>query len=277
VLTLAATTRQAAGTAFLKFTRDGLDTRLVRSFATSPLKVLATKAGRTACWVYTATLGGGIVGGDVIRVTTQIGEGARALLTTQASTKVYRSLKPAAQHLAADVDSGGLLAVVPDPVVCFAGADFAQSQRYELHGDASLLVVDSITSGRHEAGERWAFARYENKMAINHDGHPIFRDACVLEDGLAAVRDRMRGFELLTTAVLVGPLLRDTAQKILDTVSHAAIVPRSDLIVSAAPIAGGGVLLRMASVSVEQGTSALRRHLSSLSQLLGDDPWSRKW
>lgn len=239
--------------------------------------MLATKAGRSACWVYTATLGGGVVGGDVIRMTTEVGNGARALLTTQASTKVYRSLKPASQHIVANVEPGGLLAVVPDPIVCFADADFSQRQDYDLHGDASLLVVDSITSGRHQSGERWAFSRYESRIAVNHDGRPLFRDACVLEDGLDAVRARMQRFDMLTTAVLVGPLLGGAARTILDIVGTSPVVPMADSIVSAAPIGGGGALLRMASVSVEQGTRALRQHLGVLSQLLGDDPWSRKW
>jgi urease accessory protein len=206
----------------------------------------------------------------------EIGTGARALITTQASTKVYRSLAPAAQHVVASVEAEGLLAVLPDPVVCFADADFSQSQIYDLHRDASLVMVDSIASGRHQAGERWAFSRYESRIAVNLDGRPILRDACVLEDGLDAVSDRMGRFDLLTTAVLVGPLFHDAAREILDAASRMPVTPQ-DLIFSAAPIAGAGVLLRMASVGVEEGTRALRKHLPSFSQLLGDDPWSRKW
>ena len=208
---------------------------------------------------------------------TELGRDARALLTTQASTKVYRSLKPAAQHIVADVEPGALLAVVPDPIVCFAEADFLQSQIYDLRGDASLLVVDSITSGRHQSGERWAFSRYESRIAVNHDGRPILRDACVLEDGLDTVYTRMGRFDMLATVVIAGPLFRDATAHILDAVGGTPVLPRQDQIVSASPISGAGVLLRMASVSVERGTHTLRRHLGFLSQLLGDDPWSRKW
>ena len=85
------------GLHYLKFARNGSETVLTRSFATSPLKVFATKRGRSACWVYAATLGGGLVGGDEIRLTVEVDAGARALLTTQASTKVYRSLRPASR------------------------------------------------------------------------------------------------------------------------------------------------------------------------------------
>jgi urease accessory protein len=62
-------TPHAAGTAYLTFARSGSDTVLVRSFAASPVTVVATKGGCPARWVYTATLGGGLVGGDEIQLT----------------------------------------------------------------------------------------------------------------------------------------------------------------------------------------------------------------
>ena len=45
----------------------GSETVLTRSFATSPAKLIATNGRGTTCWVYAATLGGGLVGGDEIR------------------------------------------------------------------------------------------------------------------------------------------------------------------------------------------------------------------
>lgn len=271
-----------AGTAYLKFTRNGADTVLTRSFATSPVKVFATRGGRSACWVYAATLGGGLVGGDELQMTVEVEAGARALLTTQASTKVYRSLRPASQTLSATVDAGGLLAVVPDPVVCFASAHFAQTQNYALSGDASLLVVDWMTSGRHQAGERWAFSRYESRLAISRDGRPIFYDAFVLEPDLDSIVERMGRFEVVLTAVLMGPLIRHAADLILEEVSRAPVVKNSDFIASASKFGGSGpgdsgALLRIAGVSAEQVGRALRGYLTFLSPLLGDDPWSRKW
>lgn len=275
-------TPPAAGTAHLTFTRSGADTVLTRSFATSPVKVFATRGGRSACWVYAATLGGGLVGGDELQMTVEVEAGARALLTTQASTKVYRSLRPASQRLSATVDAGGLLAVVPDPIVCFASAHFAQTQSYALSGDASLVVVDWMTSGRHQAGERWAFSRYENRLAISRDGRPVFYDAFVLEPDLDSIVERMGRFEVVLTAVLMGPLVQDAADLILEEASRSPVVKNSDVIASASKFGGSGpgdsgTLLRIAGVSVEQVGRALREYLTFLCPLLGDDPWSRKW
>jgi len=275
VTTLA--TPHAAGTAHLKFARCGSETILARSFAASPVKVFATKRGRSACWIYAATLGGGLVGGDEIRLTAEVEAGARALLTTQASTKVYRSLRPASQSISVTVDAGAMLAVLPDPIVCFTAADFTQTQRYDLRGDATLVFVDWMTSGRHEAGERWAFSRYESRLVILRDNRQILYDAFVFEHDLDSIVERMDRFEVLLTAVLTGPLVADGAAMILQHATRSPIAKHADLILSASPLRDGGTLLRMAGISVEQVGRALRDYLTFLFPLLGDDPWSTKW
>lgn len=270
-------TTPQAGLAHLTFTRSGSATVLTRAFATSPAKLLATNGRGAACWVYAATLGGGLVGGDEIRLRAEVTAGARALLTTQASTKVYRSLRRSGQSLNATVDAGALLAVVPDPVVCFADADFSQTQRYDLHADASLVMVDWITSGRHASGERWAFSRYESRFDIRRGPQRIFLDALVLEPRIDSVVERMGRFDALLTAVVTGPLVGAAATDIVTRLSQAPIDRQADLVVSASRLRDGGALLRMAGTSVERMGHALRAHLAFLSPLTGGDFWSRKW
>jgi urease accessory protein len=243
----------------------------------SPAKLIETRKRGSACWVYTATLGGGFVGGDHISVRADVTTGARALLTTQASTKVYRSLRPSRQSLTARVDAGALLAVVPDPIVCFADAHFTQTQRYDLHPDASLVVVDWMTSGRHAAGERWVFSRYESRFDIRRGAERIFFDALVLEPSLDSIGTRMGRFDVLLTAIMTGPLVAGASADIVNRVSHSPIAARADLVVSAARLRKGGALLRMAGNNVEQMGRILRADLAFLSPLIGDELWSRKW
>ena len=275
-----------AGAAHLRFTRSGSATVLTRAFAASPARLFATNGHGPACWVYAATLGGGLVGGDEIRLRAEVTAGARALLTTQASTKVYRSLRPCRQSLNAIVDADALLAVVPDPVVCFAEADFTQTQRYDLHADASLVMVDWITSGRHASGERWAFSRYESRFDIRRGSQQIFFDALVLEPNIDSVGERIGRFNVLLTSVITGPLVAGAATDIVTRLSKTSIDSSTrqgslragrDLVVSASRLRDGGTLLRMAGTSVEQVGHALRPHLGFLSPLTGDDLWSRKW
>jgi urease accessory protein len=267
----------AAGNASLRFVRRGQATVLTRAFAASPLKVFATSHGRIASWVYAATLGGGMLGGDEIQITVELEAESRALLSTQASTKIFRSNRRACQTLNATVGPGALLAVMPDPVVCFASADYAQVQRYTLSQDANLVLIDWTSSGRHASGERWAFSRYESRISIVRSGHATFHDAIVLEDDTDRVIDRMGRFNVLLTAVVTGPMVGEAARHLLSTVAREPVVRDADTIVSASKLRDGGTLLRVAGVSVEQVGRTIRQAFQFLCLLLGDDPWSRKW
>ena len=267
----------AAGSAYLTFTRTGPDTVLTRAFATSPAKLIASKGRGSTCWVYAATFGGGLVGGDDIQLRADVTAGARALLTTQASTKVYRSERRARQSLTATVGANALLAVVPDPIVCFANADFAQKQRYDLHPDASLVMVDWMTSGRHASGERWAFSRYESRFDIRRGSQRVFFDGLVLEPSTDAIAARMGRFDVYVTAIVSGPLVAAAAADLVSEISHSPVARSADIVVAAATLPDGGTLLRMAGTSVEAMGGTLRRRLRFLSPLVGDDLWSRKW
>ena len=267
----------AAGTARLRFSRVGSQTILEQSYATSPVKLLETRGIGGACWVYSATLGGGFVGGDAIRMTVDVAADARGLLATQASTKVYRSLRPASQQISASIGDGALLAVVPDPIVCFAGAHFSQAQRYELSPTASLVLVDWMTSGRHGVGERWAFHHYANRIDIRRAGQRILYDSVLLSRDDGPIAARLDRFDVCLTAVFTGPLVSAAAAALVHATSAIAVERHSNFVVAAWPLADGGALVRMFGASVEQIGAALRERLTFLCDLLGDDPWKRKW
>lgn len=270
-------THHSPGSAHLTFTRHDTETVLTRAFAQSPAKLITTRGRGATCWVYSATYGGGLLGGDDIHMRVDVTTEARALLTTQASTKVYRSPRRSRQRVNATVEAGALLAVVPDPVVCFADADFMQTQRYELHETANLVLVDWMTSGRHGSGERWMFSRYESRFDIRRSSQQIFFDGLVLERNIDAVGDRMGRFDVLLTAIVTGPLVAAAAHTLVERISREPIARGLDFVASAAQLRDGGALLRMAGTSVEEVGRTLRSSLSFLSPLLGDDLWNRKW
>jgi urease accessory protein len=265
-----------AGTANLKLSCAGSNTVLERVFATSPVKLFSTSARGTSCWIYAATLGGGFVGGDEVRMSLEVGAGATALLTTQASTKVYRSLKPARQTISGRVEDAALLAVVPDPVVCFADADFSQDQTYWLAPLGNIVVVDWMTSGRQASGERWMFERYASRIRIERDGTLIVFDSITLEHERESVVARMGRFNVCATVIINGPRLEEAAAGIVAETAGMPVRASADLVESASRIRGG-VLVRAMGASVEQVGRLIRERLEFLVPFLGDDPWRRKW
>jgi urease accessory protein len=272
---LSETRPPVAGTARLRFARCGEQTILERAFASSPVKLFTTRSAGAACWVYSATLGGGLVGGDEIRITLEAGAGAKALVATQASTKVYRSLCPASQQITASVDDEAVLVVLPDPIVCFAGAHFSQEQQYDLSARANLVVVDWMTSGRHAVGERWAFRHYASRLDVRRSGKRILYDAVLLREADGSIAERLERFEVCLTAVITGPQLSEAA--IVQAATNPPVDKHSNLVISAWPMADGGALVRIVGTGVEEVGAALRERLRFLLEWLGDDPWSRKW
>lgn len=269
--------------------------------AASPLRLLMPRSHGGAAWIVTGSYGGGLVGGDALALRLRVGAGARAFLSTQASTKVYRSPAGTRVDLEAEVGAGALLIAWPDPVVCFASSHHRQRQRFALTSNSSLLAVDWMTSGRRGSGERWQFDYYSSSTLVRVDGRVVLRDALLLtpEDGI--LTERMGRFDVLAAAVVIGPRFQ---REVDGSGAAVAIAPadgrprqqsrlahdvkkdlkkdlkedvKQDSLVSAAPLAGGGRLLRVAGRSVEQVTALLRQHLPCVSSVLGDDPWARKW
>jgi urease accessory protein UreH len=76
-----------------------------------------------------------------------VGAGARCFVSTQASTKVYRSERAAGQSLRAHAAEDSLLVLLPDPVTPFAESSYSQEQHIDLAAGASLVAVDWMTAG----------------------------------------------------------------------------------------------------------------------------------
>ncbi|VFQ59891.1 unnamed protein product [Cuscuta campestris] len=174
--------------------RVGGKSVVTRCFAKYPLKfIIPKKVGSSqtdAVWIYTITYGGGIVSGDCISCLFTVGDGCMAVLTTQASTKVYKSVesKCSEQLLEARVGSSSLLAVIPDPVTCFCTAKYSQRQVFRISPDSNLVLVDWITSGRHERGEKWDFDLYKSTNNIYLDGDvPLFLDTVISSSPISLI------------------------------------------------------------------------------------------
>ena len=267
----------AAGTGFLQIVKRGRQSVVCRAFATSPLKLLTPGNHGAAAWVYSASYGGGLVGGDAVRLAVDVGPGAMALISTQSSTKAYRSDRGASMHLDALVGDGGLLVVAPDPIVCFARSSFRQAQQVDLSGTGALVLVDWLSSGRRAAGERWAFDRYSSRTTVRVDGRLIFYDGLSLDSADGDISTRIGRFDVLATVLIVGASLAAAADVAMTELNAIPVVRCADLLTSASRVSGLGVVVRIAGTSVEQVGGLVREHLRFVPARLGDDPWSRKW
>ena len=274
---------ESAGAGFVELREVGGATAVVRRLARSPLKLLTPRGPGAAAHVVTSTYGGGLLPGDDVRLDVVAGPVTRAVLGTQASTKVYRSEggARARQSLHARVGAGALLAVTPDPVTCFAGARYEQRQRFDLDRDAALLLVDWLTAGRAACGERWAMRRYHADTRVFVDGRCVAHDALALDpdDGPIDAPHRAGRFDCFATVIVAGAGLDGAAKDAVRRVNALPLRRRAELLASGGPLPSGfpGAVLRAAGGSAEVVGRFVRRSLAAAWDALGEDPWARRW
>jgi urease accessory protein len=248
---------------------------IARAFARSPLRVLAPRNHGHAAWVYLTTLGGGMVDGDRVDVRVTAGPGAVALLGTQSATKVYRSTsnEGCAFRLGVTADEDAAVAVVPDPVVCFAGARYSQRVHVTLARSASVLLLDGYSCGRAARGERWAFGRFDARTTVERAGTRVLVDATRLDPCHGEVGARMGPFDVVLSLVVVGPRFAGVRAAMME----AAGPPSEDVVAAASPVGADGAVLRVAACRFERASRVLRSCFGELARVLGDDPFARKW
>jgi len=260
----------------LHFEGVGGRTVVGRCFAKSPLRILTPRNRGHAAWAYTSTLGGGLVDGDRIRLEIEVGGGASALLSTQGETRVYRSPRGCRSELFVRVEDHALLAVLPDPTVCFASARYEQRTEIALAPGASVVSVDAFLSGRSARGERWAFERYASELILRLGDRAILSEKVLLDPAHGPIAERFGRFDAFATVLIAGDRLRLSRDALCRKLNALPAPARARLIESANPLGEHALLIRMAAVSVEDVLRSIRAHLSFLPALLGDDPWTRR-
>ena len=266
-----------AGCAQLTVTRARDRSVACRVFATSPLRLLTPRNHGHAAWVYTSSYGGGLVDGDAIAMQVTVGRNACAFLSTQASTKVYRSPHGTIVETRAKIEDAGVLIVAPDPVVCFAQSRYHQTQRFELAGHAGLVLVDWLSSGRRESGERWAFDEWVSRTIVRLDGRLLVHDVQALRVTDGDLSTRLGEYDVIAAVIILGRPFSGEVEAVLRNIGGQPVGRCPAPLVSASRLGDTGCVLRIAGRSVEQVGRTMRDYLGFLPKFLGDNPWARKW
>ena len=259
----------------LAFELSGERTVVRSALAVAPLRLLTPHNHGRSAWAYTTTLGGGLLGGDEIHLRATVGRGARAMLSSQGATRIYRSARASVVSLEAQVSEGALLALLPDPIAGFAGSRCEQRTCVRLSSGASLLLAELVTAGRGGRDGRWALSRYASALTVSRGDRVLCADALLLDAAHGPLAARMGRFDCLATVLLLGPLLERGAAAALARIGAGPVSRGAPLVAAASPLAGGA-LVRIVAVSTEMAASFVRELLSELPVLLGDDPFARR-
>jgi urease accessory protein len=127
--------------------------------------------------------GGGVVGGDRIKLDVSIGQGADATVTTQAAERIYRSTGPFSEIEARlDVSHGARLLWAPQETILFSGARLRRKYEVDVSSTARLLFVESMIFGRTASGEVMKRGALQDVWRIRRDGRLVFAESNRLEN-----------------------------------------------------------------------------------------------
>jgi urease accessory protein len=178
--------------------------------------------------------------------------------------------------------------LLPDPVTCFRSASYNQIQTFRLSGEnASVVLLDWVTSGRKSLGEDWVFSRYYSVNEVWVDGKKIAKDVLLLEDSIQDTQplpqrrlsDRLAPYSCYATLILYGPLVQNVICDInaaYETISVFKMNTPSDLIWSVSAISDEkGCVVRVAGKDTELVKLWLGNALKRLEDVMGIDVYRR--
>ncbi len=127
--------------------------------------------------------GGGVVGGDRIKLDFSIEEGADATVTTQAAERIYRSTGlDSGIDVRLRVSDRARLIWAPQETILFSGARLRRKYEVDVSSTAHLLFVESMIFGRKASGEVMERGALHDRWHIRRDGRLVFAEASRLDD-----------------------------------------------------------------------------------------------
>lgn len=130
--------------------------------------------------------GGACLRGDSYAIDVELEAGARALITTQSATKVYRTPdRGASQHLRLRLGPGSALEYVPDPLIMYREATYRQTCSVEMDESASLVTAEIVTPGWSPDGSRFRYDELRMRTEIRRGGELLAVDNVLIAPGRA--------------------------------------------------------------------------------------------
>jgi urease accessory protein len=228
--------------------------------------------GPDLCHVYLLHPPGGLVGGDSLDVRVEVERGARALVTTPAAGKIYRSAGAVGslrQRLV--VAAGGSLEWLPPGDDRLRRARASSSRRaWSSTRARASLDGRSFAWGDRQAGERFARGQCRQRVELWRAGEPLCLERARF-DGAGAALDAPGGWPERRSPPRCSPRRLPTRSTIVRAL--ASLLPDGDL--ASATRLGDVLVCRYLGASAERARAHLGRVWAALRPALlgrGDAP-----
>ncbi len=161
---------------------------------------------------YLLNPGGGYVDGDEYEMKFVVHERAKATLTTQSATKIYKTpTKPVVQITEISLKENSFLEFLVDPLIAYSQAKYKQKTVIQMDKSASLLYTDLLTPGWSKTGKRFDYDWLQLKNEIYVDGELAVYDHVKLSPSEQEMNriGFMEGFTHLGSMIVVDEKVND--------------------------------------------------------------------
>ena len=241
------------GAARLGFKLEAAATRLDRLYQSGAAKArLPNVAAGEPPHAVLINSAGGLTGGDRFSVEVAAAAGTRAIVTTQACEKVYRSSGGEAEvAVRLNVGEAARLDWLPQETILFDGARLSRRLDADLAPGASLLVVEATIFGRAAHGERVQSGLFRDRWRIRRGGRLVFADDLRFDWADAGLLRRpavLAGAGAMATVLLIAPEPERHVERLRNILGNAGGVTAWNGKLLARIVAEGGAALRRALV-----------------------------
>lgn len=200
---------RADGGVRLRFARVGAVTRRIELAESGGYRARFPTTFDSSCEAVLINTGGGMAGGDRMRVEVAVDADADAIITSQAAEKIYRSQRDDTRiETRISVAPGASLAWLPQETILFSGSRLSRDLSIDLAADARLVACEAIVFGRSAMGETVERGALHDRWRIRRDGRLIFAEDLWLDRAVAATLARpaiASGARAIATILAAGP------------------------------------------------------------------------
>ncbi|MDQ2685596.1 MAG: urease accessory protein UreD [Thermoproteota archaeon] len=153
-------------------------------------------------YVYVISPSGGILQGDRYRTDIALTNSAKAHVTTQSATRIYRMNRNfGTQIINLDVDKNCYLEYIPDQIIPFRDSRFYQVSNIKVHDEATCVYSEMLTPGRVASNESFEYdICYMKVKSINQNEKLRLIDIAKIEPK----KENVKSFGILNNYDILG-------------------------------------------------------------------------
>lgn len=181
-------------------------------------------------YVYIISPSGGILQGDRFRMDIELTNSAKAHVTTQSATRIYRMNKNfGTQIINLDVDKNCYLEYIPDQIIPYRDSRFYQVSNIKVHDESTCIYSEILTPGRVASNESFEYdICYMKVKSVNQNDNLRLIDIAKIQPKLENVKSFgiLNKYDILGNVYILTPKdkINNIQNEILESLSSAKSV-----------------------------------------------------